>query len=409
MHICVVPHYFPARSETFVLEHVRGLVRRGHRVTIVARLVDSAVSELELQQIDRLGVERHYLGDHPSRISNTISAVFEALRNPRLTKRLLEADSATLRRLLLAVAVARQIRACRPDVVHFHFGDHAARLQSLASFLPPLPPVLVTWHGYDANAVPRIMGADVYKDLFTSDVRHTVGSQFIQNRLLTLGARESAISVIPMGIDLQKFAYVERSVDTETPLTILTVGRLDAVKGHTFLIEAVGRLVKKGMQVRLRIIGDGRLRRELERQIAAESLESNVTLLGAVPSAQVVEEMRAAHLFALTGVAEDNGKVESQGLVYAEAQATGLPVIGSNLGGVPDSMVDGLTGRLCSPGDVASIETAIEYFVIDRAAIVRFGVRGREFVEQAFSLERMLDRFEAVYAELSKNMHVQLE
>jgi colanic acid/amylovoran biosynthesis glycosyltransferase len=400
MHICVLPHIFPARSETFVVEHVCGLARRGHRVTVIARNIDSAMGLDEVAAIDRLGIRRVYVGTPWNRFNEWARTVATISRRPSLAGSLLRVHSDLRRRLLNTVAAAEAVRDCKPDLVHFHFGDHAARLQGLRASLPKLPPMLVTWHGYDANAVPQARGPQVYADLFRTAALHSVGSGFMRRRLTDLGARAETVHQVPMGIDPRRFTMPTRERGVDAPLRLLSVGRLEEVKGHAYLIAAVELLANRGVTVSLRIAGGGRLRSDLENQISAAGLTGSVTLLGAIPSDQVAEEMQEADLFALTGVPEANGKIESQGLVYAEAQATGLPVIGSRVGGVPEALLDGQTGTLCEPRDVPAIARAIERFVQDRAELQRFGQRARQFVEGQFSLDLMLDRFEALYTRM---------
>jgi len=187
-------------------------------------------------------------------------------------------------------------------------------------------------------------------------------------------------------------------------LRLLSVGRLEPVKGHALLIAAVSRLRAEGLPVTLRIAGGGRLQSGLQRQIDDAGLGGHVSLLGAVPAATVAQEMYAAHLFALTGVAETSGKVESQGVVYAEAQATGLPVIGARLGGVPEALLEGQTGLLCEPGYVESVCDAIRFFADDPGRISRFGAAGREFVARSFSIGLTIDRFESLYHEVGREV-----
>lgn len=398
MHICILTHLFPARSETFIREHAIGLRRRGHRVSVVARRPEADTDPRELAALDSLGISRIYIGEFASPKLNRVRAAWLRWRIPALRSWDHQDGWEGLRGWVLAASECRAIWRLRPDLIHVHFGNHAKRLLDAVSTVDALPPCVVTWHGFDVNAVPARRGINVYRNLFEARFRHTVGSQFIRQRLVMLGARIDAVDCIPMGVDLERFVFSQRAVDQSGPLKLLSVGRLEEVKGHQFLIAAVELLQRRGVAIQLRIAGGGRLETELRQQIRAAQLDGVVSLLGAISSDRVVEEMRSADLFVLTGVAESSGKVESQGLVYAEAQATGLPVIGSRLGGVPEALVDGLTGRLCEPGDVPAIAAAIERFAKDPDARALAGHHARRFVEERFSRESMLDQFEAVYA-----------
>ena len=100
----------------------------------------------------------------------------------------------------------------------------------------------------------------------------------------------------------------------------------------------------------------------------------------------------------LSGKVTDAGKVESQGVVFAEAQATGLPVVACDVGGVSDSLIHGETGVLCPQGDVSAMAKAISGFWKNPELIDEFGRRGRQLVEGRFSLDAMLSGFDHVYA-----------
>lgn len=403
MRVCVVAHIFPARSETFVLEHVLGLARKGCQVTVISKHPDTAVSASELARIDAEGIRRVYVGDFTSFSTkvgyglNALRAVRAVMRNPALHRAFLSKSPWTLREILIAHAAVRYIRANEFDLVHVHFGDLAARLQFVSSKVKSFPPIVVTWHGSDANAIPRKLGKDVFADLFASKARHTVGTQFILDRLVGLGADPRSLTKIPMGIDVGRFSYRERTLKEGDSFRILSVGRLDEVKGHRYLIDAVAALRRKGLDISLRIGGDGPLHAALASQIQDLGVGDRVELIGSIDSDTVVHEMHSAHLFALTGVETKSGKVENQGVVLQEAQATGLPVVSSRAGGVPESVLDGVTGVLCEPGDVDAISHAIEGFSANKKLLSDYGRSARESVEQNFSNEVMLSRIHELY------------
>ncbi|MEA3639820.1 MAG: glycosyltransferase [Lamprobacter sp.] len=398
MNLCVLTHLFPARSETFVREHVLGMARRGHQVTVIARSMDADIQQQELQKLDEFKITRIYIEQSQSITDELVRALRALLESPNRFRLLLKTNPWSRRSLLLALDIAKKVDALKPDLIHVHFGTLAARLERIRPFVRFLPPMLVTWHGYDANAMPRSLGEDVYHDLFATEAIHTVGSQFMRRRLLALGAREDQISINPMGIDLTRFAYRERPANSQDqPLKVLSVGRLDEMKGHRYLIEAFAHLKQRGVLSRLRIIGEGPLRSMLEKQIDDFGLMNSVKLLGSASSNQVIEEMYHADLFTLSGVEAKTGKVETQGVVFAEAQATGLPVVACDVGGVSDSLINGKTGILCAPKNVIALADAIEYFARNRFQINAFGKRGRFFVEDRFSLETMITKFEQLY------------
>ena len=96
----------------------------------------------------------------------------------------------------------RDWKGLSPDLIHFHYGAHAAPIALLGVKCP----ALVTWHGYDANEIPQERGTEVYRDLFANNFIHTVGSEFMRDRLVALGATREQIHKIPMGVNIEHFS-----------------------------------------------------------------------------------------------------------------------------------------------------------------------------------------------------------
>jgi len=401
MKLCVLTHLFPARSETFVYEHVIGMQKSGYQVSVIAREVGEGITGRELEQLDELGIKRHYVGSYRRGLSEMLGLARAVIRSSENLGVLVNPEPWPLGQMLLDSDIQRLIRSLAPDLLHIHFATLAARLERTCSGFSDMPPTVVTWHGYDANVIPRAMGPDVYSALFATEIVHTVGSRFMRERLADLGTRKEYVKVIAMGVDLEKFSYrAPRSFRSEEPLRVISVGRLDEMKGHGYLIEAIGELVRRRIAVNLRIVGDGPLRSALKEQIVQGGLQGNIELLGSMPSNLVAAEMSEADLFALACIESSTGRVETQGVVFAEAQAMGLPVVACDVGGVADSLVNGESGTLCPPGDWRQLADAIEYFSQNRKSLESYGKKGRKFVEQQFSLDTMIQHFEEIYAAL---------
>jgi colanic acid/amylovoran biosynthesis glycosyltransferase len=225
-------------------------------------------------------------------------------------------------------------------------------------------------------------------------------SEFLKKRVMELGCLSENLYKIPLGTDLSQFQFVPRKIRVGRPLSILSVGRLAEMKGHRYLIQAVVGLLSQGYELELKIIGKGVLRTELEEQIAESGWECAIRLMGGLPSSEVSRFMSMADVFILAGTVSDDGFVETQGVVFAEAQATGLPVVGCAVGGAAESFVDGETGFLCPPRDVNALKVAILRFYESPELVPIFGERGRSFVEKEFSVSLMAERLEGLYIQL---------
>ena len=194
--ICIVTGRFPARSETFVTEHAVGLTHRGYEVTVVSQGVGSGMSLAELDALDAVGVRRVNIKAYAlGRVSNAIRMLLRLVRRPKLICFILPRGSWTRRELFLADAYAEEIEKDKPELLHIHYGIHAAVLCRIGM---PMGAV-VTWHGYDANVLPLHRGDDMYQELFENlSVQHTVGSSFMEERLEALGCQTQKLSKVPM-------------------------------------------------------------------------------------------------------------------------------------------------------------------------------------------------------------------
>ena len=392
--IVIVAGQFPARSETFVKNHVLRLAERGYQVSVVSCGPGKDIYPEELSEINRIVQNISIAQLDGPRFQKLFSLLNVYIRHPGMIRYALGASPWTRLEMLVAHGIWAAIEQLEPDIVHVHFGSKAG---PLFRYRKPHCTTVVTWHGYDSNHLPNVRGDKMYEALMALPLVHTVGSEFMCRRLEYLGAAPERINQIPMGIDTEYFSYKARNLWKNTPLRILSVGRLDEMKGHTYLVEAINQLLEEGEQIELRIIGSGPLQQQLEAQIESTQFSAVLQLLGAKTSREVLAEMHWASLFCLTGVESTSGRVETQGVVLAEAQATGLPVVATSVGGVSGSLIDGSTGILCRSGDIPDIKRAIRFYIRNRNAIGQFGREGRRFIESNFSLKSMVDAFETIY------------
>ncbi len=168
------------------------------------------------------------------------------------------------------------------------------------------------------------------------------------------------------------------------------LGRLSPVKGYHVLIEAMALL--KDVPVELVLVGDGPEAPRLDESIRALGVAARVRRIPAIANHHAI--LHAFDIFCAPSLQE------GLGLAAMDAMARGTCVIASNVGGLPDLIRDGETGRLVPAGDAAALAAAIRGLASDAAARTRLGSAGRRFVEREFTLNRMIEGTERVYAEL---------
>jgi sugar transferase (PEP-CTERM/EpsH1 system associated) len=212
-----------------------------------------------------------------------------------------------------------------------------------------------------------------------------------------IGVAPSRIRQLYNGVDVQRFSpAVTVAPSPSMPLTIGTVGRLDPVKNQVALLHAFATLraqsAQAGRPLRLLIVGDGPLRASLEGAAAEIGLGDSVEFAGA--RNDTPELLRRMDVFVLPSINEGISNT------ILEAMATGLPVVAARVGGNPELVQDGATGRLYDPTASEAVEQALLPYLHDPDLRSRHGGAGRQRVVREFSLDAMVQRYLDLYDEL---------
>lgn len=173
--------------------------------------------------------------------------------------------------------------------------------------------------------------------------------------------------------------------------TIVCVGNMRPAKGHDVLVEAFAALREHVPQAHLVLVGDGPLRTNVEQQVRARGLQRAVEFTGAVDD--VWPHLADAHVAALPS------HNETFGIAALEAMAAGLPVVATRVGGLPEVVVDRVTGRLVPPNDPLGLADAIGWFYSNPDEGDRMGRAGAERASQ-MTMRNMVDRYFSLYATL---------
>lgn len=289
--------------------------------------------------------------------------------------------------------------ARRPALLHAHFGIEGAQALPLARRLGV--PLVTTFHGFDATLSTAALlssPAWAYYPLFRRQLAaqgalFLCASGFIRSRLLAMGFPAARTRTHYIGVDCRRI--VPRDPAEEQKI-ILHVARLVEVKGTLHLLRAFARL---DGQAKLVIIGDGPLRKSLTAEAVSLGIMARVRFLGALPQAEVLAWMRKAAMLVLPSVRTGTGRIEGLGMVTLEAAATGVPVIGSDIGGIPEAIIDGETGFLVAERADAGMASKIERLLADQALRLRMGAAARLRVEQKFDLVTQTRGLEMFYDE----------
>lgn len=163
---------------------------------------------------------------------------------------------------------------------------------------------------------------------------------------------------------------------------ILHVARLVEKKGTAVLINAVKQVKLLNPDVKLVIIGEGPLLDGLKAQVTSLGLDQTVTFTGALPHVDVMAWMRKASMLVLPSITAKTGDAEGLGMVLLEAAVTGVPVIGTQHGGIPEAIIDEQTGFLVKERDDKQLAERISFLMKDEHKRFEMGKNARIFISE---------------------------
>ncbi|MBN1965886.1 MAG: glycosyltransferase family 4 protein [Anaerolineae bacterium] len=285
----------------------------------------------------------------------------------------------TTPRVLLAVPrLVVALRGC--DVIHTT-AEHYLPAAALVAWLLRRP-LFVTAHG---TYLPMSVQRRGVGWLFRWAARRATilpVSHYTAGRIREAlpGLPESAVAVVHNGVHADRFAALPDALPEKRGPTVLGVGVNKARKGFHLLVEALATVRRTVPDARCVILGDDRdaaFQRKLRDLVEQHDLGDGVDILGRVPDDLLRGWYHVADVFALPAL-NVGGKFEGFGLVYLEAGAAGLPVIGTWGCGAEEAIDDGVTGLLVPQGDVAALADAITRLLTDPDLRARLGAAGRE-------------------------------
>jgi glycosyltransferase involved in cell wall biosynthesis len=290
------------------------------------------------------------------------------------------------------------------DVLHAHWVLPQGWVAALVGERAGGVPVLTTAHGGDLYALRASVPLALKRWTLQRSDRVTAVSSSLKREVVALGVAEERVHVLPMGVDTKRFspeaATTDRGLDPTGP-NLLFVGRLVEKKGARYAIEAMPQVLRHEPDARLSIAGDGPERESLERLSDDRGLQDRVTFLGAVPHDRLPALYASADVFVGPSVVEANGDTESFGVVFAEAMASGCPVVASDVGGVADLVIDGETGVLVPERDAGAIADAVVGLVRDEGRRERFSSNGVAWAQHRFDLRTTTARYGDLIEELA--------
>ncbi len=278
----------------------------------------------------------------------------------------------------------------RPVLIHAHFGKSAAYALPLARAMGL--PLAVTYHGGDATktANTRNSALRIYNrrraDLWREAALILPVSDFIKGELAAAGCPPEKMTVNYNGADAGRFAPGEKAK------LILFAGRWVEKKGVDTLVSAVIGVREKLGGWRVRLVGDGELKPQLEARLKAAGME--VELPGWVSPADMPREFAEAMIVCVPSQRAATGDAEGLPTVCIEAMLSGCAIAATRHAGIPECVKDGVTGLLVAEGDHAALGERLVRMTSDVQATQAMGDAGREVALKDFNLERQSARLQ---------------
>jgi colanic acid/amylovoran biosynthesis glycosyltransferase len=336
--LAYVVNMFPKLSETFVLEEVAELTRRGVDVRILSLKTPGDLVQHPLVDAAQLGVRTWY-----------DRTAFEA-------------------------ALAQN----RPDLVHAHFATEPTRVAREVAQRVGVP-FSFTAHGYDVYRKPP---ADLADRARAAAAVVTVSQANADHLVERFGVPRSHITVLPCGVDLGRFQPASTPADHRT---VVAVARLRPVKNLGLLLRVGAELRARHVEHRVVVVGDGPSRAELEAERDRLGLTTTVRFVGALDQDGVLGWWQRATVGVLTSTSE------GMPVSLMEAAACGVPVVAPAVGGVPELVEHGRTGFVVPSQDLKAFADALELLLTDAGLRQRFSGAAATRARERFGVARQVD------------------
>lgn len=290
--------------------------------------------------------------------------------------------------------LATILRYERPQILHAHM-VHANLLARIMRLLVHIPVIICTAHSTDEGGKLREIAYRLTDPL--CDLATQVSQAGLARYVLVGAVPPRKICFVPNGVDLEHFNFMpgdREHLRTELGLPEsfiwLAVGRFEEAKDYPVLLQAFAWVWQQQPEVRLYIVGQGALKENVVELADALKISQVVQFLGI--RRDVANLMRVADGYVMSSA------WEGMPMVLLEASASGLPIVATRVGGIPEIVIDGQTGFLVPPKNPPALAQAmLEMMDLPEEVRQAMGAQGRIYVQEHYGLDKILDEWERIY------------
>lgn len=376
----VLVYEFAKLSETFVLHDLLALESAGVRLRVYSVLKSSG--EVSHAAAGRLKAEVRYLPEidgHQQRLAVRAVRAMLLARNPtghlRGLARIYSSADFKRNRLAQAVLLAAELERDRCPALYVHFAHRAGTIGRFAALLVDIP-YAISAHAVDIwTPSAKELRAKV-RDAETVLCCYEEARDYLQQ----LAGARTPIALVHHGVEIPP----PREREERSPPVVLSVGRLVPKKGYPTLLQAAALLRDRGVQMQLRIAGEGPEWAALQRRVNDLRLEASVRFLGPLNDVELDREYNTASVFALACQRMADGNRDGIPNTVLEAMARRLPIVSTRLPSLAEAVFEEHTGLLVPERDALALADALQRLLENSQLRHAMGDAGRERVLERF-------------------------
>jgi colanic acid/amylovoran biosynthesis glycosyltransferase len=354
MKVVHVFKQFPQRYHVFSTQLVRRLAAAGVECCVVSKY---RANDPDPDAAFPFPVR--YLDDGALRLVGVARRAYRAAHGWKCAAAFVGGFS-TSRSRLHALATIGAIGRERPDVIHVHH-IQACSAEIFAAAAALSCPVLITVRGYDVMVAPLMSEATARRTaevLTSASAVHALGSG-LRQRVLSMGVDEGRVHLIPYSLETSEPGSAPAGLGR--PFILTSIGRLVWEKGHLYAVDAVALLLRSGVPVEYHLVGDGPMEEAIRFRAWQLGITEHVKLRGFFGPSALDEHLSRTHVVVHPSL------TEGLGVSLIRSQAAGVPVVATDVGGIPDVVEHGRTGYLVPPADPSHLRDAIAKLLSDEA------------------------------------------
>lgn len=388
-HVVYIPESFPLISETFIINEIKGIIEEGYCVSICPRLASGVtVSHSNYQKIKPL---LRIINKHETFCFSAF--IYALIRGNQKFSSIYKNIRGHIQKSIQIAKHVQSIILSRPDIIIIHFGFDNAIAGVIASKITGCP--VITWfHGSDIYTSPHRS----IRWITNKSGKIITNSQYSSRQLRKLGVKDD-IEISHLGVNISTFQPTRNIKKCNEPV-LICVARLGHNKNHQTLLSIFEKLLKLSPHAKLWLIGDGPFKSKYTTYVREKGIENNVVFWGSQSQEKIIELMNMAWIKVLLS------DKEALGVAFIEAQAVGLPCIGTKVGGIPEVISDNKTGFVFSPEDKefdAKVLSSILTLIENETERFTMGIHARKRVIENFDEKLHIKKMKKIINSLLEN------